>query len=162
MRPHDDPSWDQYPETILEFFREPEDDEPVLTVDLRAPVVDDARDGLADLGLDGPFGIVTAAAPRGEPVDDAFDRARQADLEEVVLLDEHVDWLRVDGVSPDGRHRERSIALRLPRDRIVALGRHYQQSAVFWFDGESFWLVGAVVAAEARRLPVDEGVGRRA
>ena len=60
---------------------------------------------------------------------------------------------RVDGVSPDGRHRERSVAVRLPRDRVVALGRHYRQSAVFWYDGRDVWLLGAVVDAAPERLP---------
>lgn len=154
MHPHDDPSWHQYPETILEFFHHPDDEEPSLVVDLREPVSAATRERLAELGLDGPFGVVTAAAPRGEPVDDEFDRVRQADFEESVVLDDNVEWMRVDGVSPDGEHRERSIALRLPRERIVALGRHFQQSAVFWYDDESFWLLGALVAAAPQRLPV--------
>ena len=42
---------------------------------------------------------------------------------------------------------------RLAEERVVALGREYQQSAVFWYDGCDFWLLGAVVAAEPQRLP---------
>jgi hypothetical protein len=63
--------------------------------------------------------------------------------------------LRVDGVSPDGAHRERSVAVRLPKADVVALGRRYQQSAVFWFDGGAFWLLGAEAAAEPQRLPAE-------
>ena len=166
MRPSDDPAWDRYPETILEFFREPDDAEPAVCVDLRAPVSDEARARLAELGLDGTFGVVTAAAPRGEPQLDDFDRARQAELDEVARAAGGPATLRVDGVSPDGAHRERSVAVRLPKAEVVALGRQWQQSAVFWFDGERFALLGALVETEdvplpharaARRAPDAEG-----
>jgi hypothetical protein len=153
MRPADDPAWGQYPETVLEFFRDPEDDGPALRVDLRRPVDGAVRARLAELGLDGPFGVVTAAAPRGQPQAEDFDDARQAELDEVARTDALAHTVRVDGVSPDGAHRERSVAVRLPKDEVVALGRRYQQSAVFWFDGDGFWLLGALVAAEPRRLP---------
>lgn len=154
MRPSDDPAWDQYPETILELFRAPDDDRPALRLDLREPVPEAARTALAELGLDGPFGVVTAAAPVGEPQDDALDRVRQAELEDVARTEALAETRRVDGVSPDGAHRERSTAVRLPRDRVVALGRHYRQSAVFWYDGRDVWLLGAMVDAAPRRLPV--------
>ena len=151
-RPEEDPAWSQYPETRLEFFREPEDERPAVAVDLRRPVPDDAVRALAELGLDGPFAVVTAAAPGGGAQHDAFDRARQAELDEVARTESAVAR-RVDGVSPDGRHRERSVAVRMTREDAVALGRRYQQSAIFWFDGRAFWLLGATVAAAPRRLP---------
>ena len=151
-RPEEDPAWAQYPETRLEFFREPADARPALVVDLRAPVPDAARRTLAELGLDRPFAVVTAAAPGGDAQDDAFDRARQAELDEVARVRSSVAR-RVDGVSPDGEHRERSVAVLLSREEAVALGRRYRQSAIFWFDGADFWLLGAVVAAAPVRLP---------
>ncbi len=151
-RPEEDPAWAQYPETRLEFFRAPDDARAALVVDLREPVSGDAVRALAELGLDGPFAVVTAAAPGGGAQDDAFDRARQAELDEVARTRSSVA-LRVDGVSPDGAHRERSVAVRTTRDEAVALGRRYQQSAIFWFDGAAFWLLGAVVAAAPVRLP---------
>ena len=155
QRPADDPGWDQYPETLLEFFRDPDDDAPALVVDLRRPVDDAARRRLAALGLDGPFGVVTAAAPRGEDQLEDFDRARQADLDDAARTESLALTWRVDGVSPDGAHRERSTAVRLPKDDAVALGRRYQQSAIFWYDGRDFWLLGALAAAEPVRLPVE-------
>jgi hypothetical protein len=154
MRPADDPSWEQYPQTILELFRDPDDDAPALRVDLRVPLPDAARARLAELGLDGPFGVVTAAAPTGEPQDETFDAVRQADLEEEARTAALAETWRVDGVSPDGAHRERSVAVRLPRAEVVALGRHYRQSAVFWYDGHDFWLLGALVESAPQRLPV--------
>jgi hypothetical protein len=155
MRRNDDPAWPHYPDTVLEFFRRPDDGEAALRVDLRRPVGDDVRERLAELGLDGPFGIVTAAAPRGQPQDDDFDRARQGELDEVARAEAGFDMPRVDGVSPDGEHRERSVVVRMPKADVVELGRRYQQSAVFWFDGADFWLLGAEVAAEPQRLPAD-------
>jgi hypothetical protein len=66
-RPEEDPAWARYPETRLEFFREPEDGRPALVVDLREPVAADAVRALAELGLDGAafwlLGAVVAAAP---------------------------------------------------------------------------------------------------
>ncbi|HEU4632316.1 MAG TPA: DUF3293 domain-containing protein [Gemmatimonadaceae bacterium] len=153
MRPADDPNWSRYPETILEFYRRPADGEPAVRVDLRRPVPPGARERLAELGLDGPFGVVTAAAPLGEPQADAFDRAREADLELTARAEAHAFTLRVDGVSPDGAHRERSLAVKLPRARVVGLARDFGQSAVFWYDGRDFWLVGALVEADPQRLP---------
>ena len=151
-RPDDDPAWRQYPETLLEFFREPDDARPALVVDLRRPVPDAAREALAELGLDRPFAVVTAAAPGGDPQDDAFDRARQAELDEAARTRSSVARC-VDGVSPDGAHRERSVAVLLSREEAVSLGRRYGQSAIFWYDGADFWLLGAVVAAAPLRLP---------
>ena len=153
MRPSDDPAWDRYPETILEFFHEPDDAAPAVRVDLRAPLEREARERLAELGLDGPFGVVTAAAPRGAAQLDDFDRARQAELDEVARAVGGPATRRVDGVSPDGEHRERSVAVRLPKSEVVELGRRWQQSAVFWYDGADFWLLGALVEAAAERLP---------
>ena len=152
QRPEDDPAWAQYPQTILEFYADADDDGPALRVDLRRPVPAEARERLAALGLDGPFAVVTAAAPGGDAQHDAFDRARQAELDESARLHASVTR-RVDGVSPDGGHRERSIALAVPKGEAVALGRRWQQSAVFWWDGRDFWLLGALVAAAPVRLP---------
>lgn len=151
-RPEEDPAWAQYPETRLEFFREPDDERAALAIDLREPVAADAVRALAELGLDGPFAVVTAAAPGGDAQHAAYDRARQAELEETARVRTSVAR-RVDGVSPDGAHRERSVAVRVARAEAVALGRRYGQSAIFWFDGRAFWLLGAVVAASPVRLP---------
>ena len=153
MRPEDDPSWHRYPETILEFYRRPDDPEPIVCVDLRRPVPEEVRARLAEVGFDGAFGVVTAAAPVGEPQADSFDRAREADLEQEVRTGAHAFAMRVDGVSPDGEHRERSVAVKLPRAEVVELARDFGQSAIFWYDGADFWLVGALVDVEARRLP---------
>lgn len=151
-RPEEDAAWSQYPSTRLEFFREADDATPALVVDLRQPVSDDARAALAELGLADAFAVVTAAAPGGADQHDAFDHARQVELEEAARHASSV-VRRVDGVSPDGAHRERSVAVALPKDDAVALGRRFQQSAIFWYDGRDFWLLGAVVAAAPRRLP---------
>jgi hypothetical protein len=41
----------------------------------------------------------------------------------------------------------------LPLEEAVALARSLNQSALFWFDGEAFWVVPVLVAEEAVRLP---------
>jgi len=49
-------------------------------------------------------------------------------------------------MTPVGRDEELAASERLARAR-------FEQSAIFWFDGGAFWLVGALVDAKARQLP---------
>jgi len=56
------------------------------------------------------------------------------------------------GSSPDGERTEHGSAVSLERDDVVAIARRFDQSAIFWFDGGSFWLVGALVDARARPI----------
>lgn len=40
---------------------------------------------------------------------------------------------------------------------LLAPARRFDQSAIFWFDGGRFWLLGALVDAKARRIPREGG-----
>jgi hypothetical protein len=148
LTPSDDSAWSHYAETILEIDGEGEP----LRIDLRAPLSGGGRHALATLGPSSSFGIVTAANPAGAPVDQAANERRHAALRQWIVEHGYVHRAAT-GSSPDGRHAEHGFAVWLERDDVVALARRFDQSAIFWFDGGAFWLVGALVDAKARQLP---------
>lgn len=138
MRPEDDPGWASYGETILRF---PGPD--ALEIDLSRPVGPAARAQLAALHLAQPFGLVTPENPfgrRSSPEENDQRLARFLDE----LVRRGAACQRVDGVSPDGEHVERGVALVWPQGDVVALARQWDQSAVYWWDGTRFWVVGAL------------------
>ena len=148
LTPSDDSAWSHYPQTVLEIDR----DGGSLRIDLRTPLSGDDRRALATLGPAASFGIVTAANPAGAPVDPAANERRHAALKQWIVDHGYVHHAAT-GSSPDGTHVEHGFAVWLERDDVVALARRFDQSAIFWFDGGAFWLVGALVDAKARQLP---------
>ena len=155
-----DEKWDAYPNTVLEF--------PVAAgtparIDLRRPVDTRVRDTLAQLGLTGSFAIFTAQNPNGDNADDAptpaAERAREvANARRAAALEEWLErrgipFRQVDGVAPDGSYRERCVAAAMDRDVATAIATDLDQLALFWFDGDAFWLHPAEADAEPVRLP---------
>lgn len=148
LTPSDDSAWSHYAETILEIDGEGR----ALRIDLRQPLSEPERLALATLGPSSKFGIVTAANPAGSPVDRAANERRHAALKQWTIEHGYVHRAAT-GSSPDGKHTEHGFVVWLERDDVVALARRFDQSAIFWFDGGAFWLVGALVDAKARQLP---------
>jgi hypothetical protein len=150
--------YDAYPETVLDFVGE-----RAARIDLRRPVGGDERATLRRLGLDRPFAVLTAENPGGENPEDepsAREAARQEDRNErrtdaLVrgLTERGTRWRHVDGVSPDGRYREHCVAVVAAREEARALAKRFGQLALFWFDGDSFWLLPAKADEPPRRLP---------
>ena len=109
------------------------------------------------------FGVLTAENPAGDNAEDAPTgreeerreerNERRTSRLERELEEREVRFLLVDGVSPDGEYRERCIAVPLPRDEAATLARRYAQLALFWFDGERFWLLPGLARKEPRPLP---------
>ncbi len=147
MDPALDPSWASYPETILEFGTT-----PPVTIDLRRriPAAELAR--LRTLMPGGTFAVVTPCNPRGQTLPNRDNQARLAALTDELR---HADrpFVPVSGVSPDGGHREPGVAVAMSLQDAVTVAERLEQSALFWFDGEAFWLVPVLVGAERRRLP---------
>ncbi len=141
MRPDDDPGWASYGDTLLRF----PGPEP-LEIDLRVPVSGRVRDALAVRGLGQSFGLLTPENPRGRrtsPEDNADRWVRF-----LTELDSTGTWyVRADGCSRDGRHVEHGVALLWSQGEIVALARQWEQSAIYWWDGARFWVVGALTVA---------------
>jgi len=147
MRRSDDPSWLQYPNTILEIHTP-----TPFAIDLRQRLSFDAREHLRINSLDAPFAIITAYNPRGHRHSDV-DNTRLAGQFETQLQQRGLRVVRVDGVSPDRTHRESGIAVKLTREDATALAAHYQQSAFFWFDGDAFCVMPALVHTDPIPLP---------
>jgi len=124
-----------YAETILDFHTQ-----PPFTIDLRQPIAPRAITRLGDAGLGEPFAVITACNPAGKLLD-AEENARQTARFEALLRRIGIAFTRVDGCSPDRTHREPGFAVRLPLEDASALARRFGQDALFWFDGEGFWLV---------------------
>lgn len=140
-----DERWSRYPETVLHFTD--------VTVDLRVRVEQPVKDGLAALGLDRPFGVLTAYNPRG--VDTPEDENARLKKELEAELSSSGDFfIELDACSPDKSHCECSVALVADRCRVIEIAKRWQQIAIFWFDGHHFWIYGAISEADPIRLPV--------
>jgi hypothetical protein len=142
-----DPDWPKYPETILIFSTE-----PPIEIDLRAIPSAEALAGLTTAGLGEPFAIVTAFDPRGEDLPAAENELRGRALERM-LAKSGRRFISVDCCSPDRSHCECSFAVVMLQQEAVILARQLDQVAIFWFDGQRFWIVGAMVKTDPIMLP---------
>jgi hypothetical protein len=148
--------WRTYGDTVLEFAAGP-------VVDLREPLHPSTLRALAEAGLKGAFAVLTAENPDGEhaeeqPTASAAKRQARRNEQRKSELEEEVERRglaaqRVDGVSPDGDHRERCLAISADRDAATELARRFEQLAFFFFDGETFWLCPGVLDEIAVTLP---------
>ena len=139
---------DVYTATILEVFHSGAE---LLEVDLSQPLTPTIRETLAGM-LRGPFGILTAYNPQGRLTEAAENERRAARLDEK-LARHRLQFVRVDGRSPDGSHRERGVAVHLDEAGVAELAREFDQEAYYWFDGKDFWLTDTRGAQAALRLP---------
>lgn len=142
--------WAEYPETVLKFAIDPE-----VSVDLRAPLQLPIRKALRSIGLNGEFAVLTAYNPRGENADEKENRNRKKQLESE-LRSMGQKFVSVDACSPDESHCECSVAIATTRERAIAIAQRFEQIAIFWFDGDHFWIVGVLSPAAPMRLPVAE------
>lgn len=142
-----DPDWPKYPETILSFSTR-----PPLEMDLRATPSPAALSGLAAAGLGKPFAILTAYDPRGENLSAEQNEQRRKSLERRLNQAGH-QFVNVDCCSPDRSHCECSVAVVMPQNDAIELARELEQVAIFWFDGQRFWILGAIVDTDPLMLP---------
>ena len=142
-----DPDWPRYPETVLHFATK-----PTVEIDLRAIPTTNALSALANAGFGSPFAIVTAFDPRGDDLSPAENERRRRDLEQRLERSGY-KFVAVDCCSPDRAHCECSVAVMMPQDKAIELGRELEQVAIFWFDGERFWIIGALRETDALMLP---------
>jgi hypothetical protein len=146
--PDIDPSWPHYFETILEM----RDGERLIRVDLRKELSAGMRDELRGLSDSPTFGVVTAANPLGSGLSYSAN-ARRSDELGADLAAVRVPCLSADGASPDGAHREEGFAVWSASDYLRDLAEKFEQTAFFWFDGTSFWLVATRGVPAPIRLP---------
>ncbi len=148
-------SYQAYPQTLLAFEGGPR-------LDLRRPLSRDERQALRAAGLGDSFAVLTAESPGGaEPeagTPALLAERERANVRRILRLEEHLArhglrFRRVDGSAPDGTHRERCVAVALAREEAEGLARGRDQVALFWYDGERFWLWSAKVADTPQPLP---------
>jgi hypothetical protein len=146
MRPADDPGWSSYAETILVVHGR-----PPFEVDLSRPIGAAELAAFQAAGLTGSFGLVTPDNPFGRALSEAENGwRRQAFMQELAALGEAP--IRVDGLSPDRLRCEIGVALRWPLAAVQDLARRWEQSAIYWFDGQAMWVIGALTDAPPWRL----------
>lgn len=143
-----DTAWRLYETTVLRFGRGGR-----LTVDLARPLDGDARAAIASLGVGARFAIITAHNPGGRALSGPRNVWRHLCLR-VALAARGVRAVAAIGESPDASHRERGVAVAMDGDDAIALARRFGQLAIYWFDGERFWLYGALEPRAAESLPV--------
>jgi hypothetical protein len=142
-----DPDWARYAETILSFTG----DQP-FEIDLRENLPPSARSQFQERGLQDTFAILTAHDPYGRDLSSEENKALQARLETELGRD-GVHFVRVDACSVDRQHCECSVAIPVDQKRAIAIAVRYEQMAIFWYDGEAIWLIGAMVESDPIRLP---------
>lgn len=142
-----DPDWPRYPETILTFSTD-----PAVEIDLRTIPSSEALDGLRTAGLGNPFAIMTAFDPRGQNLSREENKQRRQELDRRLGASGY-RFTHVDCCSPDRSHCECSVAVVMPQEEALDLARELEQVAIFWFDGEKFWIVGAIVETDPLMLP---------
>jgi hypothetical protein len=142
-----DTLWTVYANTVLRFRGK-----RTIAVDLRLPLSDATRTELTALGLGADFAVLTACNPGGRDTSDARNRWRHLHMRITLLLRAR-RFVAASGESPDGSHRERGFAIAMGRSDAATMARRYGQMAIYWFDGEAFWLDGVLVVRASERLP---------
>jgi Protein of unknown function (DUF3293) len=142
-----DPDWPRYPETVLSFAMR-----PPVEIDLREIPSDSALAQLKAAGFGEPFAIITAFDPRGRNLSDSENQQRKRKLDRMISATGY-RFVQVDCCSPDRSHCECSVAITMPQDEALDLGREMEQVAIFWFDGKRFWILGAILETDPLMLP---------
>lgn len=144
---HDDTLWKVYETALLSFAGSAR-----IAVDLARPLSAPERASLAALGLGAHFAVITAFNPGGRNLSGARNRWRQLSLRAALTL-RRARFVAASGESPDGSHRERGVAVAMSRGDAAAMARRFGQLAIYWFDGESFWIDGVLAPRAPKRLP---------
>lgn len=142
----EDPSWTNYPKTILTF-------PGGMRIDLRETLSDEQRAFLARDFLQTPFAIISAANPKGQSESEEANAAAVQVLKREITQ-RKFSFAMITGESVDGTHSETSFAVHLSILDARRLALDTDQSAYFWYDGQSFWLVGARVDTPSIKLPI--------
>ena len=140
--------WGAFADTLLHF-----DSTPPHTIDLRRVIDGASRQSLCDLGFERSFGIISAQDPMGLRHPAAENERLAASLQQEVAALIGTQ-LRVTACSPDGSHCEESIAIALDLRMVIDLADRYRQLAIFWFDGDAFWIIPVRSSKAKVRLPL--------
>lgn len=142
-----DALWTVYANTVLRIGSRRQ-----IRIDLRLPLSDEMRRVLTDLFPGKTFAIVTPFNPGGTRAPFWKNRWRYQRMR-AGLASRTLHFTRANGESPDGTHRERGFAIAVSRGDAAMIARSYEQLALYWFDGEAFWIDDVRATRESRRLP---------
>lgn len=79
------------------------------------------------------FAILTAWNPHGEPAAPAENAMREKQLRSYCDEQGFMPWV-VEGGSQDGSYRERGLGLIVDLQTALAIGRLFEQEAIFWVE----------------------------
>ena len=139
--------WTAYANTVLRI-----EGERQIKFDLRLPLSDETRRVLTILLPDKTFAIVTPFNRDGRRAPAWVNRWRHFRMR-ADLVARALPFAPADGESPDGRHRERGFAIAMGRGNAATLARAQGQLALYWFDGEAFWINDVRTTRPPQRLP---------
>lgn len=142
-----DALWSVYENAILRIGRNGD-----LTVDLRQALADEVPGKLSALGIGTQFAVITAYNPGGRNLFALWNCWRTVRMR-FALTARRTRFVAASGESPDGSHRERGFAAAMSRSDAAAMARQYGQLAIYWFDGERFWLDDAIASRTPKPLP---------
>jgi hypothetical protein len=139
--------WTAYANTVLRIG-----DRRQIKIDLRLPLSDENRRVLTVLLPEKTFAIVTPFDPGGKRGYSWSNRWRYVRMR-AGLISSALHFTHADGESPDGTHRERGFAIAIGRGDAASLARSHGQLALYWFDGEAFWIDDVRTTRPSQRLP---------
>ncbi len=111
-----------------------------ITVGVEVALDGDTIVRLQTLGVGPAFAVVTPFNPLGRVLSDPDNQRRLAEFRQQ-LERQRLRAVPADGWSPDRTHLERGMACDSTLEQGLALGRQWEQLAIFWFDGERVMLV---------------------
>ena len=139
--------WTAYANTVLRIGGSRQ-----IKIDLRLPLSDEDRRVLTVLLPQKTFAIVTPFNPEGRRAGMWRNHWRRFRMR-TRLASLELPFAPADGESPDGRHCERGFAIAMGRGDAAALARSHGQLALYWFDGEAFWIDDVRTTKPPQRLP---------
>jgi hypothetical protein len=144
----------QYASTQLAFTRWEKDGVSKCTIDLRQAVGPTQVRWLRDLGLGKPFAVITACNPGGEALSEDENDELAAELKEVLEANEVDTSVSCTGCSADMTHFEPGLAIVVEEPEAADVAEQFDQLAMFWFDGERFWIVPVTAGGKPVGLPI--------
>jgi len=144
-------AWGPYSDTVLHF------PEAGLTVDLRLALPGGIPQRFAELGLGASFAVVTACNPL-DTLLEAPANERLTRVFERVVRERYPGATPAHGRSPDGKHEEPGWAIPAHLTETQRLATEFLQNALFWFDGERFFIVPVLAPGPHLPLPAAPSV----
>lgn len=97
------------------------------------------------------FGVLTACNPDGVTIS-VEENAKLTHRLELALLNDGKRFFPVTGYDPGSDHKEAGFGIVCGKDELLALGRAWDQLAVFWVKAGKVWLLPCVPTVEGGYL----------